>query len=116
MLSQRLANPSEEHCIALKYVLRYLKGSLHYELCFRKCVDGLLLTGYTDASWASTDDRKSITSYYFTLNTSGPLISWKCKKQPTVALSSREAEYMALASTRGTFYLPHCYSIAWDRL
>lgn len=34
----------------------------------------------------------------FCLNRHGPLISWKCKKQPTVALSSCEAEYMALAA------------------
>jgi len=32
VLSQHLANPSEEHCVALKHVLRYLKGSLHFEL------------------------------------------------------------------------------------
>jgi len=99
VLSQRLADPSDEHCIVLKHVLRYLKGSLDYELCFTKCTDGLQLTGFSDASWGSSDDRKSITGYCFTLNKDGPLISWKSKKQPTVALSSCEAEYMALAAT-----------------
>ena len=34
ILSQRLTNPSEEHCIVLQHVLRYLKGTLNYELCF----------------------------------------------------------------------------------
>ena len=29
----------------------------------------------------------------------GPLVSWKAKKQPTVALSTCEAEYIALAAT-----------------
>lgn len=98
ILSQHLANPSKEHYVALKHVLRYLKGSLHYELCFRKCHDGLQLTGFSDASWGSSEDRKSVTGYCFCLNRHGPLISWKCKKQPTVALSSCEAEYMALAA------------------
>ena len=99
VLSQRLANPSDEHAIVLKHVLRYLKGSLNYELCFTKCVDGLQLTGFSDASWGSSDDRKSITGYCFSLNKCGPFISWKSKKQSTVALSSCEAEYMALAAT-----------------
>jgi len=99
ILSQRLANPSDQHCIILKHVLRYLKGSLNRALCFTKCDDGLKLTGYSDASWGSSDERKSITGYCFSLNKNGPLISWKSRKQPTVALSSCEAEYMALAAT-----------------
>ena len=97
VLSQHLANPSNEHLIALKHVLRYLKGSLNYELCFRKC-DDLKLIGYSDASWGSSENRKSITGYCFSLSCNGPLISWKCKKQSTTALSSCEAEYMALAA------------------
>ena len=98
VLSQRLSNPTEEHCIALKHVLRYLKGSLNCELSFTKCDDGLKLIGFSDASWGSSDECKSITGYCFSLNKSGPLISWKSRKQPTVALSSCEAEYMALAA------------------
>ena len=47
------------HWIALKHVLRYLKGTLDFELCYRKCDDGLTLIGYSDADWASsTDDRR----------------------------------------------------------
>jgi hypothetical protein len=98
-LSQHLAKPNKEMCITLKHVLRYIKGTLNYELCFRKCENGLNLNGYSDASWGSLPDRKSITGYCFSLNPDGPLISWKCKKQSTVALSSCEAEYMALAAT-----------------
>jgi hypothetical protein len=98
ILSQHLANPSGEMCITLKHVLRYIKGTLNYELCFKKSNDGLELFGFSDASWGSSRDRKSITGYCFNLNPQGPAISWKCKKQPTVALSSCEAEYMALAA------------------
>ena len=47
----------------------------------------------------SLEDRRSTTGYYFSLNQIGPPISWKSKKQATVALSSCEAEYMALAAT-----------------
>ena len=93
-LSQFLAAPMKGHWIALKHVLRYLKRTLDSELCYRKCDDGLTLIGYSDADWASsTDDRRS-----FSLNRAGPLISWKSRKQPTVALSSCEAEYIALAA------------------
>jgi hypothetical protein len=98
-LSQYLSGPTSDMCTTLKHVLRYIKGTLGYELCFTKSHDGLQLKGYSDASWGSTVDRKSVTGYCFTLNKDGPLISWKSKKQPTVALSSCEAEYMALAAT-----------------
>jgi len=86
ILSQRLANPSDQHCIILKHVLRYLKGSLNRALCFTKCDDGLKLTGCSDASWGSSDERKSITGYGFSLNKNGPLISWKSRKQPNCSI------------------------------
>ena len=44
------------------------------------------------------DDRCSITGYGFQLSGRGPLVSWRSKKQPMVALSTCEAEYMSLAS------------------
>eukprot|EP00253_Pinus_taeda_P016571 PITA_16571 len=51
-----------------------------------------LLVGFTDSDWAGDpDDRKSTTSYVFTLG-SGP-ITWDCKKRATISLSSVEAEY-----------------------
>lgn len=57
------------------------------------------MLGYTDADWAGDAyDRKSTTGYLF-LSGSTP-VTWNSKKQPTVALSSTEAEYMAI--TEGT--------------
>eukprot|EP00253_Pinus_taeda_P012379 PITA_12379 len=51
-----------------------------------------LLVGFTDFDWASDlDDRKSTTSYVFTLGY-GP-ITWDCKKQSAISLSSAEAGY-----------------------
>ena len=106
LLSQHLASPSDELCVTLKHVLRYVKGTLDYELCFRKSAERLKLVGYSDASWGSSFDRMSITGYCFKLNDNGPAISWKSKKQPTVALSSCEAEYMALgAATQECLFL-----------
>ena len=99
-LSQYLSKPVQAHWVAAKHVLRYLKGTLGYELCYRKCGENLKLIGYSDADWASsTNDRRSISGYCFSLTETGPLISWRSKKQRTVALSSCEAEYIALAAT-----------------
>ena len=64
-LSQFLSNQLQEHWNAvMKYVLRYLKCTHHYELCYRKCDGGLTLVGYSDADWASSiDDRRRTSTY-----------------------------------------------------
>lgn len=98
-LSQYLSKPMTCHWVAVKHVFRYLKGTMDHELVYRKNNDSLSLTGYCDADWASSpDDRRSTSGYCFSLTASGPLVSWKSRKQPSVALSSCEAEYMALAT------------------
>ena len=54
------------------------------------------LCGYVDSDWAGdTNDRKSTSGYIFTYD--GSTISWGCKKQTCVSLSSSEAEYVALS-------------------
>ena len=90
------ANPSQHHWIAVKRILRYLKGTLNFGLLYRK--DGPTeFTGYSDADWAGDiDDRKSTSGYIFQIG--GTAVSWRSKKQSCVALSTAEAEYMALAS------------------
>ena len=97
-LSQYMSNPSNAQFNMAKHVLRYLKGTLEQKLTFTKSKEGINLHGFCDADWGSSEDRKSITGYVFKVTTIGPVISWKSRKQPTVALSTCEAEYMALAS------------------
>ena len=54
-----------------------------------------LIEGYSDSDWAGDrESRKSRSGFIFVLN-GGP-VSWCSKRQPTVALSSTEAEYIAL--------------------
>ncbi len=97
-LSQYLSKPTKAHHVAVKHVFRYIKGTLNYALTFRKSSNKLMLHGYSDADWGSSEDRRSTTGYCFTLDNYSASISWKSQKQVTVALSTCEAEYMALAS------------------
>lgn len=96
-LSQYMHNARKCHMVMAKHALRYLRGTINEKLTFRKS-GPLNITGFCDADWANSDDRKSITGYCFQISTTGPLISWKSRKQPTVALSTCEAEYMSLVS------------------
>ena len=98
-LAQYAQNPTEYHWTAVKYVQSYIKGTLNYTLSFTKSEDGLYLMGYCDADWAgSTEDRKNTFSYCLFLNENSTCMSWKFRKQSTVALSSCEAEYFAILS------------------
>ena len=95
-LSQFMVEPRHEHWIAAKHVLRYLKGTVEYGLRYT-AEGGLKLQGYTDSDWAgSAVDRKSTSGCCF--NIGSAVISWMCRKQTSVALSTAEAEYIA-AST-----------------
>jgi hypothetical protein len=88
-------NPGPAHWTAVKRILRYLKGTSDWGLLFNPKDDTLV--GYSDADWAGDpDSRKSTTGYLFTIG--GVPVSWKSKKQATVALSTAEAEYMALST------------------
>jgi len=99
-LSETLSKPKAENLVAAKHVLRYLKGTSDYELSFKKSEEDLNMKAFSDSDWASSvEDRRSTTGYCFSLTKQGPAISWKSKKQPTVALSTCEAEYIALAAT-----------------
>jgi hypothetical protein len=86
--------------------MRYLSGTRELGITFKRNDSGLFkLKAYTDSDWAADKDtRRSVTGYVFFLGESP--ISWKSKSQPTVALSSTEAEYMGLASsTQEMLYL-----------
>ena len=96
-LSQFTSNPSQQHVTAVKRVFRYLNGTRNLGITYGTTSDTTLY-GYTDADWGQDSaDRKSISGYVFLI--SGGAVSWSSKKQTSVALSTMEAEYMALCHT-----------------
>lgn len=54
-LSQTLAKPKTHDLVAAKHVLRYLKGTADYELCFKKTEKTLSLIAFSDSDWASSE-------------------------------------------------------------
>ena len=99
-LSQHLSKPTSGDLLMLNHVFRYVKSTVDYHLTFRKGGNDLQITAYCDADWASSlDDRHSISGYCTSLLETGPLISWKSRKQSSIALSTCEAEYISLSAT-----------------
>jgi len=94
-LSQFIASPSITHITEAKRVLRYLQGMKGQHLCY-PWNNQLKMTAFTDASYGNClDSRRSFSEYIFQLGNA--TISWRCRKQQSVATSTCEAEYMALA-------------------
>jgi len=95
-VSRFLNNPGSQHWIAVKRIFRYLKGTMHFQLELGgEEGKALELSVYCDASWAdAADQRRSTSGYLIYLGTG--CISWKTRVQPTVSLSTTEAEYKSL--------------------
>ena len=98
LLSQHLAAPTDAHFNLAKHVLRYLRGTTKYGLVFHRSDVPLRLNGYCDSDWGASADRRSITGYCFQTSSDSSIICWKSRKQQTIALSTCEAEYMAITS------------------
>ena len=93
-LSHLMSAPPEHFDIILRHVFRYLNGTDGAKLTYKRDGDNVLF-GCVDASWGDhKDSRRSTTGYVFFLN--GSPISWTSKLQRQVALSSVEAEFVAL--------------------
>lgn len=94
--SRFMANPGEHHWEALKWTMRYMNGSSNLGLMFKKQKEmNQPIIGFVDSDFAGNiDTRKSLTGFIFTLY--GTTISWKSSLQSVVALSTTEAEYIAL--------------------
>ncbi len=93
VLSQHMVNLNMEHWMAVKRIFRYLQGTLQMKLQFGATPSKEVL-GYCDADCGGDlEDRRSTTGFVFMIG--GGAISWSSKRQPTITLSTTEAEYMA---------------------
>jgi hypothetical protein len=96
LVSRYMETPRESHWLAAKRILRYIKGTLNFGL-FYTYGESADLVGYSDSDWGGDqDERKSTTGHVFYLGST--VFSWTSKKQAIVALSSCEAEYVAISS------------------
>lgn len=96
ILSRKTSAPTQMDWTELKRVIRYLKGTSGYRLRISRCKDHEGLIGFADADWAEcSTDRKSNSGQIFKFN--GGTISWSCRKQTSVSLSTAEAEFITLA-------------------
>ena len=92
-----MAKPLESHWMAAKWVIRNLKGTINFGIEYTNDCN-VEFIGHSNSNWAGNpDDKKSTTGYVFNIGSGA--ISWSSKKQPTISLSSIEAEYKALCST-----------------
>jgi hypothetical protein len=92
-LSRYMSNPDDDHWHALERVLRYLKGTMSYEIHYSG--HPAVPEGYSNANWISGIDQIYATSgYVFTLR--GGTVSWRSCKQIILTKSTMEAELTAL--------------------
>ena len=113
-------NPGESHWRAVKTILRYLSGTKNYALKFAGGANKILgeagesnsassplaLRAFADANWGGClDTRRSTTGFILALGTD--VLDWQSRKQSTVALSTCEAEYMAISAA--------AQAVAWTR-
>ena len=91
------SNPTTQHMTAVKRILRYLRGTTTLGLLYKRN-GSKAIVGFSDSDWGGdVDDRKSTSGYVFQIG--GSTVSWRSKKQTSVALSTAEAEYISLSAT-----------------
>eukprot|EP00253_Pinus_taeda_P003829 PITA_03829 len=111
-LSQFMVELKRVHWEVVRHILRYVRGTVEYVSVQKRTYvprflqhslkdtrrDAIRLCGFTDANWAgSSIDKKSNYRYYIKVGSG--MVSWRSKKQKSVALSSTKAEYMATSTT-----------------
>ncbi|GKD39227.1 retrovirus-related pol polyprotein from transposon TNT 1-94, partial [Tanacetum coccineum] len=99
------AKPTKKHFEAIKRVFRYLKGTINMGLWYPKD-NAMSLTAYADADHAGCQDSRSSTSGSAQF-LRDRLVSWSSKKQRSTAISTTEAEYIAMSGC--------CAQILWMR-
>jgi len=96
-LASYTANPSLQHNIAVKQILRYLAGTQSHGIVYKAHPQQKNLYGYADTAYSNADNRGSTMGYVFLV--ADGAITWCLKKQIATALSLTEAEYVVLSES-----------------
>nr|GFC24055.1 copia protein [Tanacetum cinerariifolium] len=105
MCARYQAKPTKKHLEALKRVFQYLKGTINWGFWYPKDT-AMALTTYADADHAGCQDTRRSTSGSARF-LGDKLVSWSSKKQKSTAISTIEAEYIAMSGC--------CAQILWMR-
>ncbi|GKE51677.1 retrovirus-related pol polyprotein from transposon TNT 1-94, partial [Tanacetum coccineum] len=105
MYARYQAKPTKKHLEATKRVFRYLRGTINWGLWYPKDT-AMALTAYADADHAGCQDTRRSTSGSAQF-LRDKLVSWSSKKQKSTAISTIEAEYIAMSGC--------CAQILWMR-
>ena len=95
-LAQKVENPTMKDWISVKRIFRYLQYTRSSKLVYNDDAK-LKIKVYSDADYGGSEDRKSTSGFIALIN--GTAVTWGSRKQNSVALSTMESEYMALAET-----------------
>ncbi|GKC23861.1 retrotransposon protein, putative, ty1-copia subclass [Tanacetum coccineum] len=105
MCARYQAKPTEKHLHAIKRIFKYLRGTVNRGLWYPKD-SSIALTAYADTDRAGCQDTRRST--FGSMQLLGDrLVSWSSKRQKSVAISSTEAEYIALSGC--------CAQVLWMR-
>ena len=95
LLARFQSNPGVDHWNALMHVVGYIKNTLDLGLTYSRDSD-ISPMAYVDADYGGCrDTRRSTSGYVFIM--AGGAVTWSSKRQATVALSTVEAEYVAMS-------------------
>ncbi len=94
-LASYIANPHMQHQTVLTYILHYLSGTRDYGITYKYIKDSIpTFHGFTNATFANREDRKSISGYVIIMVNS--TIMWKSRKEGITVQSTTEAKFVAL--------------------
>ena len=92
-VSRFLSNLGREHWNAVKWILRYLRGTVNMMLCVGD--DKPTVVGYSDSDMDGNIDFRKSTSGYM-IKFAGGAVTWQSRLQRCVALSTTEAKFIAI--------------------
>ncbi|GKA15636.1 putative ribonuclease H-like domain-containing protein [Tanacetum coccineum] len=105
MCARYQVHPTKKHLHAVKRIFQYLRGTVNHELWYSKD-SAIALTAFANADHAGCQDTRHSTSESMQL-LGDILVSWSSKRQKSAAISSMEAEYIALSG--------YCAQVLWMR-